>query len=317
MLDWDDLRFFLAIARHGSLTAAAKDLRVAQSTVGRRLASLEENLSVRLLHKTPDGYRLTLAGEAVRSQAERVEVDALTIERAVGGHDAKLEGVVRVSCTETLAVHVLAPCFVALQHRHPEIRVELVPNPLEVSLAMREADLPVRMAPSDRNDLVVRRVGRVAFGLYASPLYLQRHGQPDFSAGCTGHRLMTSLDDVEGDDQERWVARLASCARPGLQTSSHEALVVAARSGGGLACLARFRADRDPALTRLQTPTQPPPAEVCILIHKTAARLLGSGRRRPSSPRRLEPSSPTEGTEMRPCIVGRQISAASRSARID
>lgn len=268
MLDWDDLRFFLAIARHGSLTAAAKDLRVAQSTVGRRLASLEQNLSVRLLHKTPDGYRLTLAGEAVRGQAERLEVEALAVERSVGGHDDKLQGVVRVSCTETLAVHVLAPCFVALQHHHPEIRVELVPNPLEVSLAMREADISVRMAPSNRNDLLVRRVGRVFFGLYASPLYLQQHGHPDFGAGCTGHRLMTSMDDVDGDEQERWAAALTSLARPGLQTSSHEALVVAARSGGGLACLARFRADRDPALTRLETPTPPPPADVCILVHK-------------------------------------------------
>ncbi len=268
LLDWDDLRFFLAVARHGSLTGAAKDLRVAQSTVGRRLASLEENLSVRLLHRTPDGYRLTLAGETVRDQAERVEAEALAVERNVGGHDEKLQGVVRVSCTETLAVHVLAPCFVALQHHHPDIQVELVPKPLEVSLAMREADITVRLAPSDRNDLVVRRVGRMAFGLYASPLYLQRHCLPDFTTGCVGHRLMTSLDDVDGDEQERWVADLAGQARQGLQTSSHEALVVAARSGGGLACLARFRADRDPSLTRLDTPTSPPTADICILVHK-------------------------------------------------
>ena len=268
LLDWDDLRFFLAVARHGCLTGAAKDLRVAQSTVGRRLASLEENLSVRLLHRTPDGYRLTLAGETVRDQAERVEAEALAVERNVGGHDEKLQGVVRVSCTETLAVHVLAPCFVALQHHHPDIQVELVPKPLEVSLAMREADITVRLAPSDRNDLVVRRVGRMAFGLYASPLYLQRHGLPDFTTGCVGHRLMTSLDDVDGDEQERWVADLAGQARQGLQTSSHEALVVAARSGGGLACLARFRADRDPSLIRLDTPTSPPAADICILVHK-------------------------------------------------
>ncbi len=268
MLDWDDLRFFLAVARHGNLTAAAKDLCVAQSTVGRRLASLEANLSVRLLHRTPEGYRLTLAGEGVRGQAERVEAEALAVERNVAGHDAKLQGVVRVSCTETLAVHVLAPCFIALQNLHPDIQVELVPNPLGISLAMREADISVRLAPSDRNDLVARRVGRMAFGLYASPLYLQRQGMPDFAVGCTGHRLMTSMDDVDGDDQERWTAELAPNARPGLQTSSHETLVVAARSGGGLACLACFRADLDPSLTRLETPIPPPPADVCILIHK-------------------------------------------------
>lgn len=268
MLDWDDLRFFLAIARRGNLTAAAKDLRVAQSTMGRRLASLEADLAVRLLLRTPDGYRLTPAGETVRLQAERVEAEALAVERAVGGQDVRLQGVVRVTCTETLAVHVLAPCFVALQHHHPDILVELIPNPMEVSLSMREADIAIRLAPSDRNDLVVRRVGCMSFGLYASPLYLQRHGLPDFGAGCAGHRLMRSMDDVDGDDQARWAAEAAHRARPGLQTGSHEALVVAARSGGGLACLACFRADPDPALVKLATPTPAPVADVCVLLHR-------------------------------------------------
>ena len=268
MIDWDDLRFFLAIARHGSLTAAAKDLRVAQSTVGRRLASLESNLAVRLLHRTPDGYRLTLAGETVRNQAERVEAEALAVERTVGGQDDRLQGIVRVTCTETLAVHVLAPCCVALQHRHPDILVELIPNPTQISLSMREADIAIRLAPSERNDLMVRRIGRMTYGLYASAPYLQQHGMPDFEAGCAGHRLMTSLDDVDGDDQARWTAELTHRARSGLQTTSHEALVVSARSGGGLACLACFRADPDPALTKLATPNPAPPVDVSLLIHK-------------------------------------------------
>lgn len=90
MLDWDDLRFFLALARTGSLSAAARDLRVAQSTVGRRLASLEASLGVRLLNRTPDGYLPTLAGEEVRVQAERLEAEALTLERNVGGRDTRL-----------------------------------------------------------------------------------------------------------------------------------------------------------------------------------------------------------------------------------
>ena len=93
VLDWDDLRFFLAVARHGSLTAATKELGVAQSTVGRRLASLEGSLSARLLLRTPEGYKLTLAGESVKAQAERVEAEALTVERTVGGQDERLQGV--------------------------------------------------------------------------------------------------------------------------------------------------------------------------------------------------------------------------------
>lgn len=90
MLDWDDLRFYLAIVRHGSLSAAAKELQVAQSTAGRRLASLEAGLGARLLNRTPDGYKPTLAGEDVRLKAERVEAETQALLRDVGGRDLRL-----------------------------------------------------------------------------------------------------------------------------------------------------------------------------------------------------------------------------------
>jgi DNA-binding transcriptional LysR family regulator len=272
VLDWDDLRFFLATARHGSLTAAARDLRVAQSTVGRRLASLETSLGVRLLHRTPDGYTLTLAGQDVLRQAERVENEALEVERSVGGRDVKLEGLVRVSCTETIAAHVLAPCFAALQEQHPGILVHLMPDPRVVSLSMREADVAVRLMRSEQHDLIVRRVGQVAFGLYASPAYLEYHGLPDFAAGCPGHRLMTLLDDIDIDPQARWLTDLSARASLGMQTSSHEALLSAAKAGGGLACLARIRADPEPGLLRLETPLPPPGTEIWLAVHKDSRR---------------------------------------------
>jgi DNA-binding transcriptional LysR family regulator len=268
VLDWDDLRFFLAIARHGSLTAACRELRVAQSTVGRRLASLEASLGVRLLHRTPEGYTLTLAGQDVLRQAERVETEALGVERSVAGRDVKLAGAVRVTCTETIAAHILAPCFAALQRQHPGILVELMPDPRVVSLSMREADIAVRLMRSEQHDLVVRRIGQIAFGLYAAPDYLEQHGAPDFEAGCPGHRLMTLLDDVEIDPQAQWLSDLAARASLGMQTSSQEALLFAARSGGGLACLARFRADPDPGLRRLETPLPPPVTEIWLAVHK-------------------------------------------------
>ena len=101
MLDWDDVRFFLAIARCGSLSAAARDLRVAQSTVGRRLSSLEGSLAVRLLNRTPNGYVATLAGQSFLEQAERMEAEALRLERTVSGRDKRLAGLVRVTSAET------------------------------------------------------------------------------------------------------------------------------------------------------------------------------------------------------------------------
>ncbi|WP_299655323.1 LysR family transcriptional regulator [uncultured Jannaschia sp.] len=268
MIDWDDLRFFLAVARHGSLTAAAKELAVAQSTVGRRLANLEGRLGVRLLHRTPDGYVLTLAGESVRTQARRVEAETLALVRNVGGRDARLEGVVRVTCAETLAAHVLAPCFAELQLRHPDILVELIPDPRELSLSMREADIAIRLTRPVQNDLVTRRIGHLGFGLFASADYLARYGMPDTNDGCPGHRYLVLVDDVSSPDQSLWLEDLTRNARLGLQTTSHEALQQAARCGAGLTSLARFRADGDPMLRRVASPVPAPGPDIYLVVHK-------------------------------------------------
>ena len=268
MLDWDDLRFFLALARHGSLSAAAKELHVAQSTVGRRLASLEAGLGARLLNRTPDGYVPTLAGQEVRDHAERLEAEALSLERTVGGRDTRLSGLVRITCAESIASHLLAPGLAELPVQHPEIMVELISHPRVLSLSMREADISVRLARSDQHDLVVRRIGTLAFGLYATPAYLQRRGYPDFAAGCPGHHLVAQVDDIQDAAQAGWLADLAPRARIALQTSSHEAAVSAALQGGGLACLARFRADREPCLTRLATPSPVPSAVIWLVLHQ-------------------------------------------------
>ena len=271
MLDWDDLRFYLAIARHSSLSAAAKELHVAQSTVGRRLASLEANLGVRLLNRTPDGYVATLAGEEVRKQAERVETEAFVLERQVAGRDTRLAGLVRVTCSETIASNLVAPCLGTLHLKHPDTMIELIPNLRELSLSMREADISVRLRQPDQHDLVVRRIGTIAFALYASPDYLARHGEVDFSGGCSGHHLITQLEGIQDATQTDWLAELAPRARIALQTSSHAAALAAAVHGGGLASLIRFRADREPGLVRLNVPPVPskiPSAGIWLVVHR-------------------------------------------------
>ncbi len=270
MLDWDDLRFFLAIARLRSLSAAARELRVTQSTVGRRLASLESGLGARLLHRTPEGYLPTLAGEAIMGQAERVEAEVLAVERAVGGRDAQLEGVVRVTAVDTLASHVLVPCFAALQLGSPEVALELVADVRHLSLSMREADIAVRLAPFEGHDLVVRRIGTLAYGLYASPTYLELHGEPDFGAGLAGHRLVAGLDGPEAPQLASWLAEVAPRATVALRTDSPEAQLQAALRGVGMACLARLRGDVLGASLRRLEPPQARYAEVGVwlAVHK-------------------------------------------------
>ena len=271
MLDWDDLRFFLAIVRTGSLSAASRTLHVAQSTVGRRLISLETSLGVRLLNRTPDGYVPTLAGEDVRLQAEGIEEQAIALERQVGGRDGRMAGHVRVTCAETIAANLIAPCLGTLHKTEPDIMVELLPHLKELSLSMREADISVWLRQPDQHDLIVRRIGTLAFGLYASPDYIEQHGECDYDAGCVGHRIITQLEGIQDAVQTDWLAELAPRARVALQTSSHAAALAAAQQGAGLASLLRYRGDNEAGLVRLKTPPLPsliPSTGIWQVVHK-------------------------------------------------
>jgi DNA-binding transcriptional LysR family regulator len=265
MLYWDDLRFFLAVARTGSLSAAARELRCTQSTVGRRLASLEARLGARLLNRTPRGYIATPAGESVREHAERIEIDTLAVERIVASQDARLEGRVTVACIESVANSILAPCFAALHRDHPEVIIELVPATRNLSLPGRDADISIHQVRPDQHEVVVRRIGSIAFGLYASPDYLERFGIPDFTNGCVGHRVITLPDDLSHLPQLRWLAGLTAKAHAVLKTGSYENRLYSALAGDGIACLPRFHADEVPGLTRIdETPTPAPVTDLWL-----------------------------------------------------
>ena len=144
-MQWDDLQTFLAIARQGTLSAAARELGVTQPTMGRRLTAMERRMGARLLQRLPSGFALTALGESVLANAERIEAEALAAERTIVGRDVALEGVVRLTTVETLADRVVAPAMARLQQVHPGIVVELVPDMRTLSLSKREADIALRM----------------------------------------------------------------------------------------------------------------------------------------------------------------------------
>jgi DNA-binding transcriptional LysR family regulator len=269
MLDWDDLRFFLAVARTGSLSAAARELRCTQTTVGRRLVSLEAGLGVRLLNRTPRGYIATPAGESVRNHAERIEREALAVERVLAGQDERLEGRVTVACIESIANNILAPCFAALHRDYPAVVIELLPPDRHVSLARRDADISIHHVRPKQREIVVRRIGSIAFGLYASPDYLKRFGTPNFADGCAGHRILALPDQFCDLPQMQWLAGLATKARVVLKTPSYESRFHSILAGDGMAYLPRFHGDKEPKLMRIdETPTPAPVVDVWLAIHK-------------------------------------------------
>lgn len=248
-MDWDDLRTFLAIARQGTLSAAARTLGVTQPTMGRRLAAMEQRTGARLLQRLPDGYALTPLGEGVLGNAERAEAEILAAERQITGKDIALEGLVRLTTVDTLAARIVAPALAALQFQHPGIIVELVPDTRSLSLSKREADIALRMSRFEGHEVVARRVGTLAMGLYASPEWEERieHGKV---------RLITGLDDQAHLPEAKWLRQTFPNALIGFRSNSREVQIHATLAGAGISALARYRADVEPGLVRIH-PHQP------------------------------------------------------------
>jgi len=239
--EWSDYRFFLAIARTGSLSAAARALGVDQSTVGRRLAALEHAVGARLFDRTPEGYVATADGDSVRAEVEALERGFLAVERRLAGGDARLDGIVRVATTQTFASVFLIPKLAALRARHPDLAIELVASNQPVDLARREADLAVRIgaAPKQPN-LVVRRLGVARFAQYAAASYLASRGTPRSGTGLRGHDVVGYGGDLATAPLGRMLDEHAAHARVVFRANTIEAVHAAVASGLGIGVLPSF-----------------------------------------------------------------------------
>ena len=266
MLDWDDLRYFLAIARNGTLSAAARALHVQQSTMGRRLDALQSRAGATLLQKTPSGYTLTPAGESVLAHAERMEAEALAAERAITGRDVRLAGLIRLTTVETLLVDVLAPILAEFSDRYPDITLDVVVDSRVLSLSRREADVSLRLSRPEGNELVARRVGTVSYALFASAGYLARHGQPDVAAGSPGHRVLLPDEDAMQFTVFAWNAQLTREAAVAMRTNNVHGRATAAEAGMGLAVLPHYLARRYD-LVRVEAP-HAPSRDLWVAVHE-------------------------------------------------
>lgn len=258
-MDWDDLRTFLAIARQGTLSGAARSLGVTQPTMGRRLAAMEQRTGARLLQRLPGGYALTPLGETVLGNAERIEAEALSAERTITGRDVALEGTVRVTTVDTLAARIVTPALVRLQQLHPGIVVELVPDTRSLSLSKREADIALRLSRFQGHDVFARKVGAMAIGLYAAPEWVDR---ADDEA-----RIVTVLDDQAHLPEAKWLRELYPNGQIAFRSNSREVQLWAAKSGAGIAAIASYRADPEPGLVRLKPDLPPLIRDIWLGVH--------------------------------------------------
>ncbi len=248
LTDWDDLRFFLAVARAGSLSAAARTLDVNHATVSRRVQAFEKRMGTRLFERIPGGWSTTPAGDEMRATALRVEEELQALDRRVVGRDARLSGRLRVALSDA-AAFALMPELRAFCAAHPGIELELAASNTLTNLTRREADVAIRVTEKPAEHLVGRRVGTTTSSLFASTDYLEAH---PVGRELDGHVFLAWDEGFADLASAAWMREHAPNARIAVRFDSILVAYHAVRAGLGLGFLPCALGDRDPSLRRVK-----------------------------------------------------------------
>ncbi len=268
-MNWDDLRLFLAVARTGSMSGAAKQLSVQHSTVSRRIRGLEEKLGASLIERKQGGYELTDAGEKIRLAAVNIESEMIGIDGSLLGKDTQMLGPLKVSAINNMASSVLMPMFNRFSQDHPKVELHIMVSNSNVSLVQREADIAIRLTNSPTETLIGKRIVTVASTIYGSHAYLAQHRKEGgnlkwIGVECCGfHKTWTKQ----------------TCEDQFYQFFSDDTLLTlsAIREGMGVSFLPCFMGDADPLLERYCDPDPEFNLGLWILLHpelKRNARVL-------------------------------------------
>lgn len=259
-MDWENIHYFVELARCGSLSAAARHLRVDHSTVARRIAALETELGIRLFDRLPRGYALTPAGEQMAGLAERLEEDVFAIERFARGQPDEPAGSVRLSAPPVFASAFLAPRLGPLRLRFPKVVLELIGESRPAFLNRREADLAIRLERPQDPGLVARRLGGLSYALYATAAYLNGRAESQWEFVAYDG----SLDHVP---QQRWLLAEAAGRPIVLRANDLASLHAAVCAGLGVSALPCFLADPQPELVRLPSSGDGVTRDLWLLVH--------------------------------------------------
>jgi DNA-binding transcriptional LysR family regulator len=275
-VSWDDQRAFLAVLEEGSLSAAARRLRLSQPTVRSRIAALEAALGTTLFTRSINGLTPTDSARALAGPARAMSLASDVFMRAASAAPGEIAGAVRVSVSEFMGTVVIPPMLATLRARYPRITVELDVTNRPADLLGQEVDVAVRTFPPRQDALIARKVGSIPLAFFASADYLERRGHPQTVDDLAEH-------DLIGPDRSQADLQLAASIAPGLaaarfvlRTDSHPAQLAAARAGVGIAVVQVPVASRDPGLCRVLPDTVAARLETWIVTHedlKTVAKV--------------------------------------------
>ena len=265
-LDWDDLRVFLAISEQGNLSAASRELKVSQPTVGRRLKSLEDSLGTQLFDRLPDGMALTSHGEQLVPLARNMETAADAVRRHQASFTDVVQGTVRISMYEQIAQFFLQ-YLPALRKRCPQIEIEFAIAHSAANLSRREADLLIRECLPDTPDIIAKRLGHYHYAVYGSNNYIESH-----PAALSENRYQ-ECDWIGFDDEhvrfvgQNWLREKLAKRNPIVRSNNGVVLLDAILKGTGLGVLPCFVGDQEQDLRRLEL-VPGDGATLYLLVHK-------------------------------------------------
>lgn len=267
-MEWSDVRLFLAIARSGTLGAAAREVGLTQPTMGRRLRALEAAVGQTLFQRTASGFVCTDEGAAVLVHAERMEEEALSLQRELAGGAQTLEGMLRISSSDWFGTHVLAPVLAAFVQQHPHLTLELITDARLYDLSRREADLVFRIQPFHEPEVVQRRLMTIDYALYAAK------GSPKIDKRGRGRGLsVVTLDAAYRDFPDvEWLREQLPEARTSVGSNNRSAQATLCAAGAGLAVLPRIIGDAMPSLEVVDLGLAPPSRPVWMGFHRDLRR---------------------------------------------
>ena len=266
MIDWDKLRVFHAVAEAGSFTHAGDTLNLSQSAVSRQISALEEALQVPLFHRHARGLILTEQGEQLNRTVREVFAKLAMTEALLTESKEKPAGRLKVTTTVGFGALWLAPRLRQFLEMYPDVSISLLLDDLDLDLAMREADVAIRMHPPKQPDLVQRHLMTMEWNVCASPEYLKRHGVPQRAEDLDAHKLILFGDYHPPVSEINWLAeagrRPGSSRRAVLEVNSTQAMLLAIRAGIGIGAVPDFVRTENPDLVQILADVNAPKLDV-------------------------------------------------------
>jgi DNA-binding transcriptional LysR family regulator len=250
-MNWDDYRYFLAVARSGKLTEAGRSLSVDHATVGRRIKALESALGTNLFDRSPAGYQLTEAGHQLVDRAEAMETAAVTASAELAGQGQSINGIVRIGAPEGAATYLLAEVATELCRAHPRLELQIIALPRQFSLARREVDMAITVSAPETGRLMVRKLADYTLHLYATRNYLARHPHIETVEDLRKVRGIGYVPEFIYDKELDYIPLVGPGIKPHLTSTSVHVQLAATLADGGLCILHDFMAARHDSLVKV------------------------------------------------------------------